>query len=65
MARMSRLAVCRADACWEELFYPLTRAFIANTHLYTVGASAVIGVFTVALVILTDPWWWRLTLNTF
>ncbi|XP_078606446.1 uncharacterized protein LOC144879091 isoform X2 [Branchiostoma floridae x Branchiostoma japonicum] len=52
--------VCRRNACWEELFYPVSMAFAGGDfqlYQHNLGSGLLLALFIIAVFVITRPWW--------
>ncbi|XP_066295703.1 tectonic-2-like [Branchiostoma lanceolatum] len=52
--------VCRRNACWEELFYPVSMAFAGGDfqlYQHNLGSGLVLALSIIAVFVITRPWW--------
>ncbi|XP_067680364.1 mucin-3A-like isoform X2 [Haliotis asinina] len=48
--------VCKYDACWTELLYPITKSYGADPPMYTLAFSLVAVFFITGYFMITRPW---------
>ncbi|XP_078687068.1 uncharacterized protein LOC144919484 [Branchiostoma floridae x Branchiostoma belcheri] len=52
--------VCRLNACWEELFYPVSMLFADGDfqrYQHNLGSALLLTLFIIAVFVITRPWW--------
>lgn len=49
--------LCPGARCWDDLFFPFTNRYKADTKEYVFGMVSIAIIFFVGYGLVTRPWW--------